>query len=61
MSNRAVLRPASRVARSVMATRRARCTFHFTLVLHLIYGAVLGGTYGLEHPDPLPQFQVTHR
>src|SRR6516164_4136093 len=32
-----------------------------TLVLHLIYGAVLGGTYGLEHPDPLPQFQVTHR
>ena len=32
-----------------------------TLVLHLIYGAVLGGTYGLEHPDPMPQFQVTHR
>ena len=32
-----------------------------TLVLHLIYGAVLGGTYGLEHPDPLPQFQVAHR
>jgi len=32
-----------------------------TLVLHLIFGAVLGGTYGLEHPDPMPQFQVTHR
>ena len=31
------------------------------LVLHVIYGAVLGGTYGLGHPDPLPQFQVTHR
>jgi hypothetical protein len=30
------------------------------LVLHLIYGFVLGGTYGLEHPDPLPQFQVAH-
>jgi hypothetical protein len=32
-----------------------------TLVFHLFYGAVLGGIYGLEHPDPLPQFQVTHR
>ena len=32
-----------------------------TLVLHLIFGAVLGGTYGLEHPDPMPQFQMTHR
>jgi hypothetical protein len=31
------------------------------LVFHVIYGAVLGGIYGLEHPDPLPQFQVTHR
>jgi hypothetical protein len=25
------------------------------------YEAALGGTYGPEHPDPLPQFQVTHR
>jgi hypothetical protein len=32
-----------------------------TLVLHLIYGEVLGGTYGVEHPDPPPQFQATHR
>jgi len=32
-----------------------------TLILHLIYGAILGGIYGLEHPDPLPHFQLTHR
>ena len=28
-----------------------------TLMLHLIFGLVLGWIYGLEHPDPVPEFQ----
>jgi hypothetical protein len=32
-----------------------------TLVLHLVYGAVLGGVYGLERPEPASPFQASHR
>jgi hypothetical protein len=28
-----------------------------TLVLHVIYGLVLGAVYGLERPDPTHAFQ----
>lgn len=31
------------------------------LIFHLVYGAVLGGTYGLKHPNPLPLIQVSHQ
>jgi len=32
-----------------------------TLVLHLIYGAVMGGVYGLERPESAHQFRASHR
>lgn len=32
-----------------------------TLMLHVIFGAVLGGVYGAEHPAAAHQFQVAHR
>lgn len=32
-----------------------------TLVLHVIYGAVLGGVYGLERPQDAPQFEPSRR
>ena len=28
-----------------------------TLMLHLIFGLVLGWIYGLEHPDPVHELQ----
>ena len=32
-----------------------------TLVLHIIYGAVLGGVYGTERPKTVPQPQLSSR
>ncbi len=32
-----------------------------TLVLHVIYGAVLGGVYGLERPEAPAQERAVHR
>jgi len=32
-----------------------------TLVLHIIYGAVLGSIYGLERPEAIRELQVPHR
>ena len=32
-----------------------------TLVLHVIYGIVLGGVYGLERPEPAHAFHWLHR
>jgi hypothetical protein len=30
-----------------------------TLMLHIVFGFVLGAVYGLERPDPTPEFQGT--
>lgn len=32
-----------------------------TLVMHIIYGAVLGGVYGLEHPESAREFEASRR
>lgn len=32
-----------------------------TLMLHVIFGAVLGGVYGAERPATMHQFQAAHR
>lgn len=32
-----------------------------TLIPHMIFGAVLGGIYGLEHPQPTQEFHASHR
>jgi hypothetical protein len=32
-----------------------------TFVLHTIFGAVLGGVYGLERPEPAPPLQFSRR
>lgn len=32
-----------------------------TLIMHLVYGVVLGGVYGLERPEPAHQFKTSHR
>jgi hypothetical protein len=32
-----------------------------TFVLHIIFGAVLGGVYGLERPEPAPHLQFSRR
>lgn len=32
-----------------------------TLILHIIYGVVLSGIYGLERPEPAHEFHTGHR
>lgn len=32
-----------------------------TLILHMVYGVVLGGVYGLEHPELAHEFEASHR
>jgi len=32
-----------------------------TLMLHAIFGAVLGGVYGAERPEPARRLQMSHR
>jgi hypothetical protein len=32
-----------------------------TFALHVIFGAALGGVYGLERPEPAPHLQFSRR